>query len=181
MHHIVQVPNPILTIPAKTITFFDKKLLSMISDMKKMLLSAKKPKGVGLAGPQAEFPYRIFLTKPTEKEKIRIFINPEILEHSKETTDSLPAQENKLEGCLSIPDVWGKVTRSQSLKLLYQDESGIIHKESFSGFLATIIQHETDHVNGVLFTHRVVEQKGKFYKAVQDENGKEVLEEFSIR
>lgn len=180
MHSIVQLPDPILTTPTKRVVSFDKKLKAMIADMKKALLSAKKPKGVGLAGPQTGFRYRIFLTKPTEKDNIRVFINPEILALSKKTTEGVPERENKLEGCLSIPDVWGKVKRSLSLTLRYQDEKGVIHEEKFSGFHATIIQHETDHLNGVLFTHRVLEQKGKFYQGSQDENGKEVLEELEI-
>ena len=153
----------------------------MIAHMKKALLSARNPKGVGLAGPQAGFQYRLFLTKPTEKDDIRVFINPEILTLSKKTTEGVPERENKLEGCLSIPNVWGKVKRSYSLTLRYQDETGQTHKEKFSGFLATIIQHETDHLNGMLFTHRVLEQKGKFYQATKDENGKEVLEELEIK
>jgi len=152
----------------------------MIIKMKKILESAKNPKGVGLAGPQAGFPYRIFLTKPTEKSDIRIFINPEILTLSKEITGGDSQKEKKLEGCLSIPEIWGEVKRHQALTLRYQDETGNVHKEECSGFLATIIQHETDHVNGILFTHRVIEQKGKLYQTAKDENGRETLEELKL-
>lgn len=152
----------------------------MIADMKTILLSAKNPKGVGLAGPQAGFPYRIFLIKPTDKKDIRVFINPQILSVSEEMTYEKQKEENKLEGCLSIPAIWGKVNRHQALTLRYQDEHGVVHEEEFSGFPATIIQHETDHVNGILFTHRVIEQKGKFFQITKDEKGKEVLEELAI-
>lgn len=181
MKAIVQVPNVLLTTPAKEVTFFDKKLRVMIAVMKKILVSADKPKGVGLAGPQAGYPYRIFLTKPAGNKEIRIFINPRIVKLSKETTDGVPERENKLEGCLSIPNVWGKVKRQQGLTLEFQDQEGNTHTEEFSGFIATIIQHETDHINGILFTHRVIEQKGKFYQPVKDENGKEILEELEIK
>ena len=92
----------------------------------------------------------------------------------------MPERENKLEGCLSIPKIWGKVKRAKTLSLRYQDEKGNIHKEKFSGFIATIIQHETDHINGILFTQRVLEQKGKLYQTGKDEEGKEVLEEIII-
>lgn len=180
MNMIVQLPDPILTTPAKKISSFDKKLRIKIIEMKKMLESAKNPRGVGLAGPQAGFPYRIFLTRPTEKSDIRVFINPEILTLSKETTGGLSQKEKKLEGCLSIPEIWGDVKRNQSLTLRYQDETGVIHEEEYSGFLATIIQHETDHINGILFTHRVIEQKGKFFQTAKDENGKETLEELKL-
>jgi len=180
MKSIIQLPNPILTTPAKNVSSFDKKLHAQIAEMKKILVSAKDPKGVGLAGPQVGFPYRMFLTKPTEKNDIRVFINPEILTLSKETTEGIPQQEKKLEGCLSIPKIWGRVKRHQALTLRYQDEAGNVQEEEFSGFLATIIQHETDHINGILFTHRIIEQKGKFYQTTIDENGKEILEEFKL-
>jgi len=180
MKYIVQIPNPILTLPSKKVTSFDKKLKIMIRDMKKILLTAKNPKGVGLAGPQAGFPYRIFLMKPTEKSAIRVCINPEILTLSKEMTGGVLQRENKLEGCLSIPKIWGGVKRHMALTLRYQDENGKTLEEEFSGFPATIIQHETDHLNGILFTHRVIEQKGTFYQTAEDENGKEILEEFKL-
>ena len=95
-------------------------------------------------------------------------------------TDGVPERENKLEGCLSIPKIWGKVKRAKTLTLQYRDEKGTVHKEEFSGFIATIIQHETDHTNGILFTQRVLEQKEKLYETGKDEEGKEVLEEITI-
>ena len=115
----------------------------------------------------------------TEKSSIHVFINPEILKSSGET-DGVPERENKLEGCLSIPAIWGRVKRSQTLTLRFQDETGKTHEQEFSGFLATIIQHETDHVNGILFTRRVLEQKGKLYQSTTDKEGKETLEEIAV-
>ena len=75
---------------------------------------------------------------------------------------------------------WGRVKRATRVKLRFQDGSGNVHEEEFSGFLATIIQHETDHLNGLLFVQRVLEQKGKLYQAARDEEGKEILEEVTI-
>ena len=180
MKPIVLTPNPVLSAPAKTVTSFDKRLNKLVRDMKAALRGAKKPKGVGLAAPQIGEPWRVFITRPTEKNDIRVFINPEILKPSDTQTDGVPERENKLEGCLSIPTIWGKVQRSAQLTLKYQDETGISHTEQFSGFFATIIQHETDHTNGVLFVQRVLEQKGKLYQSKQDEEGKEILEEVII-
>jgi len=180
MGHIVVTPNPILSVPARTVTSFDKRLIKLIRDMKKALLGAKNPKGVGLAAPQIGEHWRIFITRPTEKSDIRVFINPEIIKRSDGKTDGVPERENKLEGCLSIPKIWGRVERTQSLTLRYQDETGNPHEEQFTGFLATIIQHETDHTNGVLFVQRVLEQKGKLYQSAKDEDGKETLEEVTI-
>lgn len=178
---IVKIPDPILTTPAKPITFFDKRLEHIIDDLKKTLVGATRPKGVGLAGPQIGYSYRIFATKPTPSSDVRIFINPEIISSSEDKTGGVPERDNKLEGCLSIPNVWGKVTRTKSLTVKYQDEKGAYHTENCSGFLATIIQHETDHLNGVLFIHRVLEQKGTFYQTARDDEGKEVLEEIELK
>lgn len=181
MKPIVHVPHTILTTQAKKITVFDKKLHMLLADMKATLLDAKNPKGVGLAAPQIGEPYHVFLTKSNEKSVIRIFINPEIIKRSNEKTDGVPERENKLEGCLSIPHIWGKVKRARTIRLRYQDEKGKKHEEEFEGFLATIIQHETDHINGILFTQRVLEQKGKLYQSAKDKDGKEILEEIDIR
>lgn len=178
MKPIVHVPQPVLTTPAKIVTSFDKRLAKLIRDMKTTLLASRNPKGVGLAAPQIGENLRVFLTKP--KKHIRVFINPEIKKKSTELTDGVPERENKFEGCLSIPKIWGKVHRVTTLTLRYQDESGKTHEEQFDGFLATIIQHETDHINGILFTQRVLEQKGKLYQAVKDKEGKEILEEISL-
>ena len=180
MKPIVKIPHPVLYTPAKTVMSFDKKLMTMIADMKQSLLNARNPKGVGLAAPQIGLPWRIFITRPTEKSAIRVFINPEILSASPipKTTHE---KDHKLEGCLSVPKIWGHVRRSDTLTLRYQDEKGELHEEEFSGFMATIIQHETDHTNGTLFTMRIIEQKGKFYQIAMDEEGKEVLDEIELR
>lgn len=179
MKPIVTVPNAVLTTPAKPITVFDKRLVELISDMKKTLVATKNPKGVGLAAPQIGKDVQIFVTRPSEKAEIRVFINPKI-EKLEGVTDSVSERDNKLEGCLSIPKIWGKVKRSASLTLTYQDEKGERHTEAFSGFLATIIQHETDHLGGILFTKRVLEQNGKLYETTKGKDGKETLEEITI-
>lgn len=175
---IVHIPHDVLTSPARTVTKFDKKLKDLVSEMEKTLKATRKPKGVGLAATQIGEPYRLFLTRPDAKSDIRVFVNPEIIH--KGTTETPKEKENKLEGCLSIPDIWGDVTRPDEVTIRYQDIDGNLHEEEIKGFLATIVQHETDHTNGILFTQRVAEQKGRFYKSITDENGKEVLEEISI-
>ena len=180
MRVIVATPNPVLSTPAKTVTLFDKRLGKLIRDMKVALRAATNPKGVGLAAPQIGESWRVFITRPTEKSEIRVFINPEIIKTSPEKTDGIPDRENKLEGCLSIPKIWGRVKRAENLTLRYQDETGAVHEEQFSGFSATIIQHETDHTNGILYVQRVLEQKGKLYQSALDENKKEILEEVTI-
>lgn len=179
MKPIIHIPRPVLTTPAKPVTAFDGKLAKLIADMKEALIATSNPKGVGLAATQVGVGLRVFLTKPSDKAAIRVFINPEIIARSDTMTDGVPERSNKLEGCLSIPNVWGKVQRASSLTLRYQDETGAVHEEAFSGFLATIIQHETDHINGILFTQRVLEQKEKLFQ-IAEEDGKEVLEEIQL-
>jgi peptide deformylase len=180
MKPIVKVPNKVLNSPAKRVTSFDKRTERLVADLKTTLTATVRPKGVGLAAPQIGEPFRIFVTRPKPKDEIRVFINPEIATTSDDMTDGVPERDNKLEGCLSIPAIWGKVDRSKSLLLRYQDENGAVHEETFTGFLATIIQHETDHLNGTLFTQRVLEQKGKLYQSAKDEEGKEILEEIEL-
>ena len=180
MKSIVSVPNAVLTKPAQTVVNFDRSLEKLIAEMKAALQATINPKGVGLAAPQIGESWRVFITRPKEVSKIRVFINPEIIKRSDEVTDGVPQRENKLEGCLSIPTIWGKVKRAKSLTLRFQDEKGIHHKEAYKGFMATIVQHETDHTNGILYTQRVLEQNGKLYQSGKDEEGKEVLEEIII-
>ena len=181
MKAIVKVPHTVLTASAKTVTQFDKRLVKLTTEMKATLLSTKNPKGVGLAAPQIGEPWRVFITRPREESNVRVFINPEIIKRSDDQTDGVPERENKLEGCLSVPKIWGKVKRAKTLTLRFQDERGVRHEEAFLGFLATIIQHETDHTNGILFTQRALEQKGKMYQTTRDNEGKEVLEEITLQ
>lgn len=180
MKPIVHVPSDILITPAKPITSFDSQLKKLVATMKATLAITKNPKGVGLAAPQISEPWRVFVTKPRKNSTIRVFINPELIDVSSELTDGVPGRDNKLEGCLSIPGIWGRVRRAARITLRYQDEMGVRHEESFEGFLATIIQHETDHVNGILYSQRVLEQRGKLYKSVKNSEGREILEEISL-
>ena len=178
---IVKVPNPILTKPSKAVEKIDNKVLQFIEQMKETLTTAANPKGVGLASPQVGKNFRIFLTKPAPKSLITVFINPSILETSNEKTEGVPERANKYEGCLSIPNIWGIVHRHQTARVSYQDEEGKTHTKTFKGFLATIIQHEMDHINGILFTQRVLEQKNKLFKIKgKDKEGNDVFEEIEI-
>jgi len=180
MKPVVFVPNSVLTTPATKVTSFDDKLKKLIKDMKKSLNSMVDPKGVGLAAPQIGVSLQVFITKPTSRTKIRAFVNPVITYRSDEKTNGVPERKNKLEGCLSIPKIWGKVSRATAVTLQYQDETGKKKEETFKGFMATIVQHETDHIHGTLFTQRVLEQKAKLYQIGYDEENEEVLEEISI-
>lgn len=187
MAQILKAPSEVLSQKAQPVEKIDQKVRKIIEEMMATLNAQENPKGVGLAAPQIGYSLQIFITKPALKSPIRIFINPEIIGASKELTNGVPERENlpagrhdPLEGCLSLPGIWGPVKRHASLKLRYQTPNGQTHKEEFKGFLATIIQHEIDHLGGRLFTQRVLEQKGKLYRAGKNKEGKEVLKEIEI-
>lgn len=174
---IVQAPNPVLATPTKPVTNFDTRLKRLITTMERTLNSQTDPVGVGLAANQVGMPLSLFIAKDSPDAKILICINPKIVKKViiAENQSTKKRQKSKLEGCLSIKYIWGSVSRSSKVLLEYQDITGKHRKEWFSGFLATIIQHEVDHLFGTLFTQRVLEQKGKLYKEVHGE-----LEEYSI-
>lgn len=182
---IVKVPKAVLNAPVQTVTAVDKKLLDFIEEMKKTLVATDNPRGVGLAAPQVGHSLRIFITKPWPRSPFTIFINPEIVWRSEEKTeDGVPQRKNKYEGCLSIPDIWGVVHRAKKIKVksyqITMNRHLITKERLFSGFLATIIQHEIDHLNGILFTQRVLEQREKLFKLVKDEKGEDTFEPLEI-
>lgn len=180
MVKIVIAPNNILIQKAKKIDGIDKEILKIISDMKQALLSAEDPEGVGLAAPQIGKSLSIFVMKPTPKSIIKVFINPEILREEEKNDIKKKKGPTKLEGCLSLPNIWGEVKRSSAVALIYRDEKYISHTSIFKGFVATIIQHEIDHLNGIIFTKRVLEQDGTLYKSGKDKDGKVFFEEIEI-
>mgnify|MGYP001615492683 FL=1 len=192
---IITVPNKVLTTPAKPVEKIDKKIKQIIQQMKDDLIYKENPKGVGLAAPQIGIPLRIFIIKPAETSPVEVFINPQISWRSKDLAEierpndskpslrkerpALPAGR-KLEGCLSIPNVWGYLKRPKKVKLSYLDENGTHQEKEFESFKATIVQHETDHINGILFTQRVLEQKQKLYRIEEDDDGEEELVEIEL-
>lgn len=185
---IVFAPNEILSASAKPVGKIDQSVLKVIKKMKAALERAKDPEGVGLAASQIGKSLQIFIARPTPKSKIMVFINPKIENidpssqiFTKERRVGKKKKEvKKLEGCLSLKDIWGTVLRSPKLTLSFLDEKGKSQTKDFEGFLATIIQHEYDHLQGILFSKRVLEQKGKLYKSSKDEKGEDVFEEIEF-
>lgn len=176
---IFKIPNVILTKKAKEVKVFDKKMKQLIADMKQALISAKNPQGIGLAAPQVGKLFQIFIARSELNSPIKVYINPQILWHSKDYFQQKKEKEFKLEGCLSLDNIWGVVNRYKTCKLEFRNIKGEKHIETFKDFMATIIQHEADHLNGILFPKRVLEQKNKLYTLI-DENGKEKLQELTI-
>lgn len=193
MYAIVTTPDKILLETAKPVVKFDRKLKQIAVDMEKTLRATVDPVGVGLAAPQVGLSLRIFQMKPTEKSSVTTYINPIIegfsdeegvpeLTNSAKVENSKPkGSKNKLlEGCLSIPNIWGNVTRKKEITMSWQDLDGNKFKQTFTGFPAIIIQHEVDHLNGILFTKHVMEQNEQLYKSHKDEKGDDVFEEIKL-
>lgn len=185
MLKIVTAPNKILNLPAKPVTDFNKGIKKLIKEMKETLLAQKDPQGVGLAAPQVGKNLSLFIIKPTPKSPITVFVNPKILKllsgdgheagimrrsrnpSPKDETGIVTAKrrtKTSLEGCLSIPKIWSPIKRAKKVLLQYQDPTGAVVQKWFTGFEAVIIQHEVDHLNGILFTQRALEQKIPLYE-----------------
>lgn len=158
---IVTVPNTTLRQPSLNVQI-DKKTLQFALDLQETLVHKDNPKGVGLSAPQLGKNWNMFVTllstegdeDPTPSD-LRLYINPVITSTSKKTTFGPDKDEPILEGCLSIPGIYGPVPRFEWVQLEYWEPDGneLVKKEGkFSGFLARVIQHEHDHLLGRLFT-----------------------------
>jgi peptide deformylase len=165
---IVDVKDPILRAKAKEVGKIDKKIKDLISNMNDTLDAQKDPEGVGLAAPQVGKSLRIFVV--SYKELKRVIINPNVLEITKKKLPKTKGKKSNkiLEGCLSLPHFYGPIDRASKIKIEYQDINGIKQIEDFRGFNAQIIQHEIDHLNGVLFIDHILKQKAPLYKFGED-------------
>lgn len=166
---IVAYGDPVLKKKAKDITKDYPKFDGLLENMFETMYNAY---GVGLAAPQIGLPIRIFLVDTTpfaEDEGVtkeeqdaldgfkRVFINAKIIE---EEGDEWVFNE----GCLSIPDVREDVFRKPVITIEYLDENFESHKERFDGLIARVIQHEYDHIEGVLFTDKLSSLKKRLLK-----------------
>ena len=145
---ILLYPNPILLQKSKKITYFDSKLKELSQNMLKTL---EDYQGIGLAAPQVGILQRIFVMKVADEEtknmQTHICVNPEI----KDAEGEIDFEE----GCLSIPNVTETVTRKKKLTLIYQNLEGKQQQLKAEKLKAVCVQHEIDHLNGVLFIHRI--------------------------
>jgi peptide deformylase len=144
---IVKYPEPVLQQPGEPVTEFDDKLRKLVADMFETMYAAQ---GIGLAAPQVAVSKRITvidLSSGKEPEKKMVLINPEIIE-----------QEGRLyeeEGCLSFPEIREKVVRHAKVKIRAQDEHGKWFEAEGEELLSRCMQHEIDHLAGVLFIFRI--------------------------
>jgi peptide deformylase len=146
---IVEVPDPRLRQISSPVEKVDDEVRSLVGDMFETMYAAP---GIGLAAIQVGVPRRVLvidLQEPAEEggEAVRdpcVFINPEIIESSEQ---EVPYTE----GCLSVPDQYAEVDRPDRIRARWLDLDGKPHDEEIVGLLATCLQHEMDHLNGVLF------------------------------
>ncbi|VVT19807.1 peptide deformylase [Erythrobacter sp. EC-HK427] len=163
IREILEAPDPRLKIISSPVETFDGALKTLVDDMFETMYAAH---GIGLAAIQVGEPLRLLVidlqeedpdaepvpcdhdghshTHQPVKKDPRVFVNPEILDPSR---DMGVYQE----GCLSVPDIYADVERPARCRVRYQDLDGNVHEEEMSGMLATCIQHEMDHLNGILF------------------------------
>ena len=152
IRRIYETPDPVLRQISKPVETFDDDLKTLVSDMFETMYDAP---GIGLAAVQVGEPIRLLvidLQEPEDPEDPesqnvkdpRVFINPEILWHS---DHAVPYTE----GCLSVPEQYAEVMRPDKIRARWQDVGGKTYEEEIEGLLAVCLQHEMDHLNGVLF------------------------------
>jgi peptide deformylase len=146
---ILEVPDPLLRQISTPVEKVDDEVRALIADMFETMYDAP---GIGLAAIQVGVPRRILVIDLQEPEEEggepvkdpRVFINPEIL-------DSSDQDVPYTEGCLSVPDQYAEVDRPDRIRARWLDENGDSHEADIEGLLATCLQHEMDHLEGVLF------------------------------
>ena len=168
VREIIKLPDKRLRLVSEPVKHVDAGIKKLVDDMFETMYAAP---GIGLAAIQLGVAKRVVtmdLSKKEDEQKPRVFINPEITWTSDETA-------KYEEGCLSIPDYYEEVERPAEVKVKYLDLDGKQHEIKVKGLLATCIQHEVDHTNGVLFIDYLSKLKRdrvtkKFAKAAKKED-----------
>ncbi len=168
-------PDPVLRQVCSAVDANDEISRAEISELVAVLVNTKN--GVGLSAPQIDVSKRFFAIKNEKEKKTQVYINPEITDNfsKKKIYFSYVKKDGEgeqnepfLEGCLSIPGVYGQVARWPKIAVKYMGVDGKEKKEELEGYVAIVFQHELDHLNGILFTSRATEQNNQIY---QEEDG----------
>jgi len=167
LRDIIILPDKRLRLVSEPVKTVDAELRALIDDMFETMYEAP---GVGLAAIQVGVPKRVITAdtaKKDEPKQPQVYINPEVVWSSE--------QKNTYEeGCLSIPEYYEEVERPAQVKVRFTDLDGKAHEVEANGLLATVLQHEIDHINGVLFIDHISKLKRdrvikKFAKAAKRE------------
>lgn len=153
---IVKFPDKTLRKKNKPVEKVTEDVLKKLDDMAETMYNAP---GVGLAAPQVGIDIRLVvmdITAEDEPSKLEKLINPEVLEYEGEQTGE--------EGCLSLPGEYADVQRAEWIRYKYIDENGDKHEEETTGLKARVIQHEVDHLDGILFIDKLSTMKRDMIK-----------------
>lgn len=153
---ILKFPDPVLRKKAKKISTFDGSLQNLITDMLETMYDAP---GVGLAAPQVGESIQLIVVNASRDEDVKdsmVLINPEITAKEGSQVDE--------EGCLSVLDLTASVKRYQKITVCYQDIAGESHELTTEDRFAVILQHEIDHLEGILFIDHLSTLKRALYK-----------------
>jgi peptide deformylase len=156
---ILKLPDERLKQVSEPVEVFDRELSDFIADLEETRRAG--PAAVGIAAPQVNRHQRILIIDVSGRPKVKshghlVLINPEIVHWE--------GYEIGREGCLSVPDYTGNVIRATRLKLRAQDPDGASHDYEMEGFEARAVQHEMDHLDGLLFIDRVVSRRTDLYR-----------------
>lgn len=173
---IVTLPEPNLRKRSQKVGVITDEIKKLIQDMRDATIDWENSRdheaAVGLAAIQVNQLYRIFIVRNdfenTEDKRFTVFINPEIVK-------KMGPIEEDYEGCLSVPDVYGKISRYQGVKVKALDENGKPFRITAYGFLARILQHEVDHTHGVVIIDHIKDKKDAFFR-LMPEGGLEPLD-----
>lgn len=168
---ILTVPNPTLRQISKPVKKFNTQFRHLVTEIE-TALKTSHPAGVGLSAIQVGRPYHLIYTQLPQNQNLKLskwpgqemvinhYINPILSYTSSELSLGKDKGNLQIEGCLSIPKVWGHVWRHQTIKLTYlrYNHQGklIEHEDRFTDFSARVIQHEVDHLSGILFTDHIL-------------------------
>ena len=162
--NIIHYPHPTLRHVSKPLKRVDDELKGMVANMFELMYEAK---GIGLAANQVDLPFQLFVINLSGQKgngEELVFINPVV--------DSPKSSSEAEEGCLSLPGIHGLVARPESIRIRGFDLDGNAIDQKVDGLLARAIQHENDHLNGVMFIDRVAESVKK--------NINHLVEEFQL-
>ena len=148
--------NPVLRKQAEKVKIFDKKLGKLLDNMAATMYHAE---GCGLAGPQVGVDKRLLVIDAFDDQGIREFINPQIVAHSGDVVST--------EGCLSVPDYEGEVHRYGEVTVVFQDRKGKEQQVTAEGLLSIALQHEMDHLDGVLFIDKAISLQPKVKETIE--------------
>lgn len=170
---IITVPNPKLEQVSKAVEL-NQDIVKFVPKLEQTLLMKQNPAGVGLSAPQVAKNWRIFSLFLDHKQpgSIKTYVNPVVVGKSKELSLDETRSGPFLEGCLSIPFIYGPVKRHTWLELEYSYYDTATgqwkqEREKFADFPARVVQHELDHLEGILFTKRTLEQGMILYREVE--------------